>query len=465
MGRPDAPSTRHFEKSDAPLREELGHGFAEVRVHTDDTAAALAAGVGADAFTRGTDIYFGAGKYQPKSLAGQELLRHELAHVLQQASGEVSEFAGRVVPPEHPSEAHARSHVALGRQALMPSLTARPAMLARQPASSWPGEAATAEPPRPAPHPGARRDPAPPVSQPSRNLAADFLHALEEKASSLPLPRRIKYVALVSAEPIVALRYTILADGSVTLLPSERSQAAPAFADAVAKFVPSQRKAIQQELTKDPARGVELWAEVLRELQSDPRLNLASFEGMKDQVENVLLTATAARAERSRGKLPPGHETAVPTLRRELGQLRTQMVEAYALGIQTWQVPEDAAFDTVSLAAGAGTAASGAGSVLTALPGMVGAEAAAGVGLAVGTLGVGLIVAGTAAAIYAIWRQAEQAKEENRRRIIEAGVKRELVDAVAKVFDRMHEHEDFFVTTLMIEADKQKMSLASPRPE
>lgn len=105
---------------DSPLREELGSGFSEVRVHADHTAATLAAGVGADAFTRGTDIYFGAGRYQPKSLAGAELLRHEITHVVQQARGEVSGFAGRVVPPGHPSEADARSHPALGRRAPAP---------------------------------------------------------------------------------------------------------------------------------------------------------------------------------------------------------------------------------------------------------------------------------------------------------------------------------------------------------
>ncbi len=94
-----------------------GAACPEVRVHADESAAALAAGVGADAFTRGADIYFAAGTYQPYSQAGRELLRHELAHVIQQASGDVSGFAGRVVPAAHPSEADARPRSALGRPA------------------------------------------------------------------------------------------------------------------------------------------------------------------------------------------------------------------------------------------------------------------------------------------------------------------------------------------------------------
>ena len=90
-----------------------GIDFSMVRIHADDTAAELAAGVHADAFTRGTDIYFGAGLYQPRSAAGQEILRHELTHVAQQARGEVSAYAGGVVPQEHPSEVSAASGAAL----------------------------------------------------------------------------------------------------------------------------------------------------------------------------------------------------------------------------------------------------------------------------------------------------------------------------------------------------------------
>ena len=40
--------------------------------------------VSARAFTVGSDIFFGAGEYQPDSAGGRELLAHELAHVVQQ---------------------------------------------------------------------------------------------------------------------------------------------------------------------------------------------------------------------------------------------------------------------------------------------------------------------------------------------------------------------------------------------
>ncbi len=96
------------------LADDLGSDFSEVRVHADSAAARLAADLNAEAFTRGSDIYFGNGRFEPGTEAGRRLLRHELAHVLQQARGEVSTYAGQVVPPEHTSEAHAASGAARG---------------------------------------------------------------------------------------------------------------------------------------------------------------------------------------------------------------------------------------------------------------------------------------------------------------------------------------------------------------
>jgi hypothetical protein len=62
----------------------MGDSLSDVRVHTDDGAAALARSVSARAFTVGSDIFFGPGEYQPGSPAGRELLNHELVHVAQQ---------------------------------------------------------------------------------------------------------------------------------------------------------------------------------------------------------------------------------------------------------------------------------------------------------------------------------------------------------------------------------------------
>jgi hypothetical protein len=83
-GRPLDASTRSL------MEPRLGHDFSQVRVHTDDRAAESARAVGANAYTAGNHLAFGAGKYAPGTQEGQQLMAHELTHVVQQDSGPVS---------------------------------------------------------------------------------------------------------------------------------------------------------------------------------------------------------------------------------------------------------------------------------------------------------------------------------------------------------------------------------------
>lgn len=80
-GRPLPDDVRAFHEA------RFGHPFADVRVHTDDTAAQAARSLSAKAFTRGNDVVFGQGQWAPHSSAGRRLLAHELAHVVQQRAG------------------------------------------------------------------------------------------------------------------------------------------------------------------------------------------------------------------------------------------------------------------------------------------------------------------------------------------------------------------------------------------
>jgi hypothetical protein len=70
-------------------RMEAGFGssFADVRVHTGGAAAAASAKLQAEAFTSGRDIAFAPGQYRPGTPAGDRLIAHELAHVVQQRQG------------------------------------------------------------------------------------------------------------------------------------------------------------------------------------------------------------------------------------------------------------------------------------------------------------------------------------------------------------------------------------------
>jgi hypothetical protein len=60
--------------------------FSKVRVHVGPQAPSI----GALAFTVGTDLYFAPGQYQPNTPGGQQLIGHELTHVVQQAQGRVA---------------------------------------------------------------------------------------------------------------------------------------------------------------------------------------------------------------------------------------------------------------------------------------------------------------------------------------------------------------------------------------
>lgn len=77
-GRPLDASTRTF------MEPRFGQDFSGVRVHTNDDAARSARDVKARAYTAGQDIAFAPGQYAPETGRGQQLIAHELAHVVQQ---------------------------------------------------------------------------------------------------------------------------------------------------------------------------------------------------------------------------------------------------------------------------------------------------------------------------------------------------------------------------------------------
>ena len=64
------------------MEPRFGADFSSVRVHTDGEAVQMNRELNAQAFTHGSDVYFGAGK----SPGNNELTAHELTHVVQQNS-------------------------------------------------------------------------------------------------------------------------------------------------------------------------------------------------------------------------------------------------------------------------------------------------------------------------------------------------------------------------------------------
>ncbi len=83
---------------------QVGHDFSHVRVHTDARAAESARAVNARAYTVGRDVVFGARQYAPGTIAGEKLIAHELAHVVQQhGSGHALSVQRQPIAPAAPN--------------------------------------------------------------------------------------------------------------------------------------------------------------------------------------------------------------------------------------------------------------------------------------------------------------------------------------------------------------------------
>ena len=108
------------ESAQAHIGEATGHDFSGVQVHTSPEADALSRQLGAKAFTTGQDVFFREGAYEPHSTAGQELIAHELTHVVQQGSGAVGRGGRMTVNPPgdaYEQEADATAKAVVGADA------------------------------------------------------------------------------------------------------------------------------------------------------------------------------------------------------------------------------------------------------------------------------------------------------------------------------------------------------------
>jgi hypothetical protein len=72
-----------------PMEQAFGANFGGVKIHADAQSDQLNQSIQAKAFTTGQDIFFREGAYEPGSREGQELIAHELTHVVQQNEGVV----------------------------------------------------------------------------------------------------------------------------------------------------------------------------------------------------------------------------------------------------------------------------------------------------------------------------------------------------------------------------------------
>ncbi len=68
----------------ADLEPRFGADFSAVRIHSGPEVARLSQDLGAQAFTRGQDVFIPADRYDPGTSTGVRLLAHELTHTIQQ---------------------------------------------------------------------------------------------------------------------------------------------------------------------------------------------------------------------------------------------------------------------------------------------------------------------------------------------------------------------------------------------
>jgi len=90
------------------MEQAFDTDFSDVRIHVGGAAGAI----GARAYTRGNDIHLSPRHYQAGSREGDELVGHELTHVVQQRQGRVAataqaKGAGATVNQDHALEAEA----------------------------------------------------------------------------------------------------------------------------------------------------------------------------------------------------------------------------------------------------------------------------------------------------------------------------------------------------------------------
>ena len=74
----------------ARMEAAFSADFSGVRIHTAAAAKTITNQVGARALTTGSHVLFAPGKYGPGTPSGDHLLAHELAHVVQQRAGAVT---------------------------------------------------------------------------------------------------------------------------------------------------------------------------------------------------------------------------------------------------------------------------------------------------------------------------------------------------------------------------------------
>jgi hypothetical protein len=109
------------------FEQSYGKDFSQTKIHSSQTAAALANSLGARAFATGNHIIFGKNQYQPHNYQGQHIIGHELAHIAQQDGANIIRRYSslRIGRPDSLAEREANqaSKAALAGKSFTPSIS------------------------------------------------------------------------------------------------------------------------------------------------------------------------------------------------------------------------------------------------------------------------------------------------------------------------------------------------------
>jgi hypothetical protein len=140
-------------------------------VHSDSDAAASAGDLNARAYTLGNHVVFGAGQYAAGTRAGQRLIAHELAHVVQQGGSGTARVQGKLAVSQagdaHERQADAAAARVMAGQPVGPILTPAAAAIQRD------GPAA----------PAAAAEPKPEEKKEAGEIIVDGLKVVADQAS------------------------------------------------------------------------------------------------------------------------------------------------------------------------------------------------------------------------------------------------------------------------------------------
>ena len=211
---------------------------------------------------------------------------------------------------------------------------------------------------------------------------------------------------------------------------------------------------LEADLTADPAKGVEVWSNLMGQYQSaiedDPPLKTFS-----DRLENSLFRTYASQGLEG-GKAVSGEK--LDANRSLLMQMTVDAVQNYRMagteGVLKWYMPYVPPSKWTDVLSGSSAATAGVGSIVAiwALEGTV-----------IMTGGIALLVVGIGLGVAAAIHSYNEKDEAEKQRAVEGGIKKAIVDGFEDLADLITDNQDVLALKLTGEARREKQKISDSR--